>query len=821
MHMNEREYKFRTVFSLCSSLELRKEKSQLSSVHVLAFRLCGKEYKNDVCHANTSLTTREIKYFINLCRRDDFQMGIREQLTRERVVNGLKSVGKLRLKVSHGSIAALSALVLILFVAFTIRVLPLRWEIQAGAVHLSEFDPYYQYSLTKHMVDYGLISPYYPTLWVDTQRWYPNGINMGLSYPSLPMTAAILYETVSALGINIDLMTFCALVPAFLGTLAVLIIFFLGRDVGGTPVGLFGSLFLALNPSFIQRTSLGFFDDETVGIVALVLFAFMFLRATENDRPVSSTIKYSLVSAGALAYFILGWGAAYYPIVLTVLFVFLLVLLKRYTSRLLLSYSVTFGLGLFIAMTFPYITTRYVTYTAVLPVAGVFALLCFVELFRGIKTPKSKTILVGLILALFVAGFALLWQAGFLEGITGKFLSVIDPFARAGSPLTESVAEHRISAWGSIYYDLGILIVFFVVGFYFLLKNLNNRNLFMLLYGITALYFAGSMVRLMVLLAPAFAIVAGVGIMGVLKPFMALLKEPPKILSKKKFGLEHVGKEFSGVAVFLIFILLMTNVAFAPQSSGIPKVFTQAYVPVTITAGSIPIVPNQPVSEWLDLLKYLNDFQNSSIIVCSWWDYGYWLTFLGNVTSLTDNATINGTSIENTGFAFMANDTNSLNMLKQYNAKYVLVFTTLALGSQSGQDYVSWAGYGDEGKWMWMARISGQAHDRFVSGGFIDAASAWTNETSFGSYDSNNRWLWNDVGMNSTIYKLMNWGKEQYATKNSVVSLNEQGQQATAEQPQYFKEAKFSGVDLSPTDARSKYGGIVPLVLLYEIEYPS
>jgi dolichyl-diphosphooligosaccharide--protein glycosyltransferase len=483
-------------------------------------------------------------------------------------------------------------------------------------------------------------------------------------------------------------------------------------------------------------------------------------------------------------------------------------------------------------MLFPYISTKYVTYTAVLPVVGVFALLCFVEVFRSIKTARSKTILIGLILAFFVAGFAFLWQAGFLEGITGKFLSVLDPFARAGSPLTESVAEHRISAWGSIYYDLGIGIVFFIVGFYFLLKNLNNRNLFMLLYGITALYFAGSMVRLMVLLAPAFAVVAGVGITGVLKPFTALLREPPKILSKKKFGLEHVGKEFSGVAVFLIFILLMTNIAFSPQSGGVPKVITQAYSPVTITAGSIPIIPNQPVSEWLDLLKYLNDFQNSSIIVCSWWDYGYWLTFLGNVTSLTDNATINGTSIENTGFIFMANETNSLKMLTHYNAKYVLVFTTLALGSSGGQDYATWAGYGDEGKWMWMARISGTAQSRFLIGdinndgvteipNLIDEASSWTNETSFGAYDSNNRWVWNNMGTNSTIYKLMSWGKQTWTTQNSVANVNEQGSTESAVEPQYFKEAKFSGLDLTAADARSKYGGIVPLILLYEIEYPS
>ncbi|MBM4400744.1 MAG: hypothetical protein FJ045_02210, partial [Crenarchaeota archaeon] len=85
-------------------------------------------------------------------------------------------------------------MLLILFIAFTIRVLPIRWEIPTGTVRLNEFDPYYQYSLTRHMVQNGLLSPYWPTPWINTQQWYPDGLNMASSLPALPMTAAILYS---------------------------------------------------------------------------------------------------------------------------------------------------------------------------------------------------------------------------------------------------------------------------------------------------------------------------------------------------------------------------------------------------------------------------------------------------------------------------------------------------------------------------------------------------------------------------------------------------------------------------------------------------
>jgi dolichyl-diphosphooligosaccharide--protein glycosyltransferase len=734
---------------------------------------------------------------------------LRKVLSRERFSKGLGSLGKLRIKTSHGAILTISALLLIAFVAFTIRILPLRWEIQTGALHLSEFDPYYQFSLTKYMTDNGLISPYWPTKWVDTQRWYPDGINMGVSYPALPFTTALLFDATRILGFNFDLMGFCSLIPAIMGTIAVMILYFLGKDIGGKPVGLLSALFLALNSSYIQRTSLGFFDTEVVGVVSLLAFSFLFLRAIEDDRPITSTVKYSLGSAAALAYFVLGWGAAYYLIGLTVLFVFVLLLLKRYSRRLLLAYSLTFGLGLLVAVsTQTEVTPSYMISSAVLPVAGMFILLCLAEIVRNLTSARDKFMFAIASFAIIIGGFVALSSLGFMGSIAGKFVTVLDPFIRETNPLVESVAEHRITAWGSMYYDLGIVILFFAVGLFFVARNLTTKNLFLLIFGITSVYFAASMVRLLILLAPAFAMLASMGIIGISKPFVELLKEPPRLNVKKKFGLEHVGKEFSGVAIFLIFIVLMTNLAFAPQTGGVPKVYRQSYSPVTITAGSLSIIPNEPVREWLDMLQYVDNFQNSNIVVCSWWDYGYWLSLLGNVTTLADNATINATQIENIGFSFMANESNSLNMLKKYNVQYVLVFVTI----DANGAWIDWAG-GDNGKWTWMAKISGNARQRFIDQGFIDEASSWTDETTFGNF-TNSAWTWNDVGTNSTVYKLMSYGRIVWADVNGVTPTD-----TTYAQPEYFTEEFFSGETLSQTDSQNKYGGLVPLVCLYKIDW--
>jgi dolichyl-diphosphooligosaccharide--protein glycosyltransferase len=643
---------------------------------------------------------------------------------------------------------------------------------------------------------------------------------MSTSLPALPMTAAILYSIVSFLGVNIDLMAFVSFLPVIMGTLACLIIYFIGKDMGGKTIGLFAALFLALAPSFLARTALGFFDTEVPGILGLLLFIFLFLRAIEETRPLRSSLIYSFGAAAALAYFIMGWGAAYFIMDLAVLFVFVLILLKRYTPRLLLSYSITFGLALFIATKFPYISLVYLTSGPVIPVAGVFILLCVTEVLRHKISMRTKVSLIVASLVAVVAGFVVMWQLGYMVGIAGKFITVLDPFIRSATPLIESVAEHRVSAWGNIYYELGVGILFFLTGLYFTLRNPTNRNVFLLLFGATSLYFAASMVRLLVIFAPAFSLLAAIGILGILKPFYALLREAPQIAIKSKRRIARVSKEYSGAAIFLVFMLLFTNLAFAPQNGGMPRVYGQAYSPITISAASLPVIPSEPAQEWLDMLSWTQNNLQSTTVVCAWWDYGYWLSILGNVTSLADNATVNGTQIENLGFTFMAPEDQAMQMLEKYDAKYILIFTVLVIGQPSdGSSYVVQpAGYGDEGKWMWMARISGQARDRFVQTGFISEELAWTDENAFGSINNETgTWQWNDVGKNSTVYKLLSWAKQRWADVSGVQSgvvADEAGVQ-----PTYFKEAYFAGENLNAIDASARYGGLIPIVALYEIDW--
>jgi len=760
------------------------------------------------------------------------QMGER---IKDRLGGSFSIFNRFRFQVSHASIIAYSALFLILFIAFTVRILALRWEnLSQGTVLLNEFDPYYQYSITKHMVDNGLLSPYFPTHWINTQKWYPDGLDMSTSLPALPMTAAAIYSVISVFGAQIDLMTFCSILPAVIAVVSCLVLYFIGKDMGGRTVGLLSALFLALAPSFLQRSSLGFFDTEVPGVLGLVFFIFLFLRSLDSKRSMRGSIMYSLGAGAALAYFIAGWGAAYFVIALAVLFVFVLVLLKRYSQRLLINYSITFGIALFIATKVPYISLSYLISGAVIPVAAVFVVLLVAEILRNNIAMRSKVMLSIGALAVVVVGFVTLWVTGFLGGIAGKFITVLDPFIRASSPLIDSVAEQRISTWGNVYIELGISILFFVVGLYFTLKNPTNRNIFLLLFATTSLYFATSMVRLLVLFAPAFAIIASIGIFSLIKPFYTLLRETSRNIAKSKRRMARVSKEYSGMAIFLILIILLTSFAFSPQTGNvqgqqfIPRPISQAFVPTAISSSSLPIGGaglNRPVYAWLDAVTWLKGNVRSTDAVVMWWDYGNWLSDLGNVTSFADNTTVNSTQIENVGFIFMANETQSMQMLYNYNperTKYIAVFTVLLAQQQTDGSYVVGpSNYGDEGKWTWMARISGQAKDRLIKEGYMTAATSWIDESAFGAVVSNQQtgqqqWQWNDKGLNCTAFELMNYAEVSYAQTQTASGVNVIPDQTTT-LPTYFKleGGYLSGANVTPTT----YGGLIPLIAIYSIDW--
>jgi len=370
---------------------------------------------------------------------------------------------------------------------------------------------------------------------------------------------------------------------------------------------------------------------------------------------------------------------------------------------------------------------------------------------------------------------------------------IINPFQRLLFPIVESVQEHRPAAWGSIYYDVGIGIFFIPVGLFFAAQNPTNRNIFLIIFGLTSIYFASSMVRLTLIMAPAFCLLWALALTRVARPFITVMKEAPTAIKRKtRFG-AHVGREFSAAFLILIFLLLTFSLVLPSRESqqrgeAFSRVLDQAYSPTTIATSSVPVKTSKPITDWVDALTWIRNNQSVQA-VASWWDYGYWITTVGNKPSLADNGTFNWTQIARIGKMMMSSETEALAIIQDWNRHgkelgkteritHVLVF---AVFDSSGNDL----NYGDETKWVWMAKIAG------------------LDDTKYGNTTTGTT-VWTDLGKTSLIYKFITYAKNQRVSSVAAPTL------------EHFIPAYFSNMKL-PADERT-IDGINAVVAIYEVK---
>lgn len=726
----------------------------------------------------------------------------------------------LRPRVSHSSLIKGVLLLLILSVALGIRLLSLRW-----GFYLNEFDPYFHYYTARYIANNGLASLF---SWRDYSGWYPWGRDMSrLSNFGLALTAVALHRILSFLGIPLvlssnlnpldplisdPLYNLCVIFPLIMTAVTCLITYFLGRELGGEAVGLLSALLLAVDPSYIDRTSLGWFDDETVGIMSTLFLILSFSRATDAKRDLKSNVIYAVFAGLSLGYLCTSWGAARYLIVMTALFTFILLLLRRYTPRLLLSYIITFGLSFSVVIVDPRAGLSFLKEAANLPVYGVLLLLFMAEISRRTPSPEKKAAYISTFIILVIAVISIALHFKILALPSGKYLYALIPSLRSENPLFESVAEHKPSSWAIFYYNFGVGVIFVPVGVFFAALMATNLSIFTVIYCLTSIYFASSMIRLNILASPSICLLWALALKRILSPLILSLKEETQHLGRKArikpFERELIG----GLLIIMFAFFVLTHVfgtAFLIGISGVgPRFLTRASSPATLSGASLSVEPPSIVRDWIDALTWMRENLPPSpskpgergTVVASWWDYGYWITVIANKTTLADNGTINGTQIAEIGKMFMSNETEAIKILRRYNVTHVVVYVTF---DNYGRD--AGAG-GDEGKWRWMAKIPGLNDNLF---GNLTLGWDWIDSNNNRQYDQYDQVIRNPLGQSTVLYKLMTYGKEMTLRGYSTINL------------EHFRKAYFSQKEGEPKPAITLSDGtsLIPLVCVYEVIY--
>lgn len=616
-------------------------------------------------------------------------------------------------------------------------------------VILGANDPYSQIRAARYIEANGLAAFF---SWVDPQTWYPEGRYWGQTqFIGTPLSAVILHQFFLLLGFDISLEFVAYMQPPLFGAITCILIYFLGKELGNKKVGLLAALFLSISSAHLQRTHAGFFDNESLGILFLVLTLYFYARSLRTGSVITTVI--SGISLGILSG---SWGASTYMFNLLALHALTLLLMKKDSDRLMLAYSGTVVIGSFIMTLIPRNGPNSILTTDALIPLGIVGLLAIMTIYRNLSELYDLTSyrtkiknyypLIGIGI---VAVFVLLLLSGILTNISGKFLTVLLPFFRDEAPILKSVSEHQLVVWAGFFRNNGFLIFFLPLGMYYLYEKPTERNILLLIFGFTAIFFAGSMVRLALILAPAAALLAAKAVDQTLLPFVLTYQERFALSRRKTRLTQPLTNEHTAIAFSFIGLLLLFSVMNATQQA-VDSTYAASILTVVPASGGQSLMIG---NDWQEAIGWLDYHTNIDDVTASWWDYGYWISGNSNTTILVDNATINSTKIGNVGCMLVLNPRESLKIAKMYDVTYIaLLVSDGFIGLDS-----------DIGKVPWFVKIGEQ------NGNIIQI-----NQTDYLEYDSRGQYItgYVDKFYDSVFWSLFTAGVVDEVYTNRISQYN-------------------------------------------------
>ncbi|XP_067131343.1 dolichyl-diphosphooligosaccharide--protein glycosyltransferase subunit STT3B-like [Centruroides vittatus] len=598
---------------------------------------------------------------------------------------------------------------------------------------IHEFDPWFNYRATHYMVKRG----FYNFLnWFDERAWYPLGrIVGGTVYPGLMITSGSIHYILNLLNTPVHIRDICVfLAPIFSGMTA-LATYFLTKELWNEGAGLFAACFIAIVPGYISRSVAGSYDNEGIAIFALMLTYYLWVKSVKTGA-----VSWSALTALSYFYMVSAWGGYVFIINLIPLHVFVLLIMGRFSQRIFVAYTTFYILGLLLSMQIPFVGFQPVRTSEHMASAGVFVLLNAYAFLQYLQTFLTKVevktvffVSISMIAAMVFMTVVVLTYTGYIAPWSGRFYSLWDTgYAKIHIPIIASVSEHQPTTWFSFFFDLHVLIPTFPVGLWYCIKNVNDERVFIVLYAITAVYFAGVMVRLMLTLTPVVCVLSAIAFSDCFTLYMQEDENPKSVAgstdsdseesdnggdkkgnknlydkagkirkikpdqSKENQGL---GNNVRSIVVIVLMIILMM---FAVHCTWVTS---NAYSSPSIVLASYSSDGSRVIlDDFREAYYWLSQNTADNARVMSWWDYGYQIAGMANRTTLVDNNTWNNSHIALVGKAMASNESAAYEIMKSLDVDYVLVIFGGVIG-YSGDDI---------NKFLWMVRIAEGEHPKDI-----------------------------------------------------------------------------------------------------------
>jgi len=519
---------------------------------------------------------------------------------------------------------------------------------------LFEMDPYSEYWIASKLYSNGLSYFNYlrPFNWETRIFWYPWGRDfVKTELPMLTFFSVLTYDVAKIFNPELSLYDWMVYLPIIFFIMAAIGIYLTCRELWGDIPAAVAVLTASL--MFTDRHVAGFTVKYSVGIAFLFLAVYFHVAAWKRKSLIYAVLAGTFLGGAAF-----GWAG--FNLAIAAIFIQLIALpiLKRVESEDIL-------LWLFEALPLVAIITSiptYHSYMYFIKSAGIIIPAATILLFIGyllsrlskmrnitLSFPlfKKPKMLYSLVLILTALGGVYGLISGIIV-IRGKGLAAMG-LGGLTHVLVGTVQEYRSAlpqdfiTWG------GAAVIVAVVGLiYYLYKGLMKKEHLYVFMGallLIALYATSNIAYFMTYSNYVVALTAS----GII---YLLVRE---IFPKTK----GTGWFLRVIAAVILVIYLSAIIG-----QGV-TIWTRTYRSITPTILDSGTGLGADAPAWLDALNWLKNNTPENAVAVSWWDYGYWISVVGERASVADGATINVTQIELLAKALTSDEESAMKILTE------------------------------------------------------------------------------------------------------------------------------------------------------------
>ena len=496
--------------------------------------------------------------------------------------------------------------------AFLLRVLPQLDKVFVnGQVWFREVDGWYHLRLIDNMmVNFPHI------LRFDIYAVYPNG-SADMYYPLLSWLTVIISKLTT---INYEVVA--AFLPPILGTLTLIPIYFLCKELFSKRVGILACILAAILPGeFLHRTLLGFADHHAEEVLLMMSSLLFLILALKTNKWI-----WRILAGTFIGFYILNWvGAAFFLLIIGI-FIWIKAVKENITIPLCLSIIVPMGITL--AMSF-WLVHRETLVALVVLIMGPPSVLLLNRLVRD----RKLTLIPIVLIPLCIIGL-------FHRPILNVFWGGLATYIQEAAPLTPTV----------LFNTYGIAFILGVIGLLFYIKG--KGNLLFIVWATILLIVTVGQRRWGYYTAIPIAMLASYLVFYIAK----FVKENTR----------------TAVVVVMCFFMILPMVNHTVRISSLPNNITTEWHSTLTWLGENTPDPLPP-----EVYYQLESTEKAKYGILSWWDYGHWIIRISHRIPLSSPT--HASAIPGKFFTAQSEETAN-KVLEGLNIKYVIIDSSLLTG---------------------------------------------------------------------------------------------------------------------------------------------